>query len=424
MTLSVATALTDAAVESSVVDAIRTSSLDASVTRRCRDVVELRAVAQTSTVDVAIIDGHMRGLDREMVAELAAARVRCIALIDSDADVEPLAAMGVTALARGEIGKLVDALRDAPSTEAPGYAARPAADRAASGRVAAVWGPTGAPGRTSVAVELAAWLSLADDTMLVDADTIGPSVAQHLGLIDDTSGFAAAVRSAARGSLDPDSLAGSAVTVPAGFRVLVGLPSADRWTELRPASVAAMLRCARTTVAWTVVDVGFGVEGNDLDWVDPGTPVRYGAARTVLAEADVVVCVGRSDPVGVVRLIKGVREVSDLAPTAALLPVVNGVGTRSVGAEVTELVAAELAVPHVQVLPDDPRALRSAMARGVTVAELNPRSAFAEAIDMLGREIVATTGSYDELHARDERPHRRLLRRPHRRHRHRDARLV
>ncbi len=134
---------------------------------------------------------------------------------------------------------------------------------------------------------------------------VGPSVALHLGLIDDTSGLAAAVRAASRGRLDPVDLAGLAVAVPSGPRVLVGLPSADRWAELRPASVDALLQCARATVPVTVVDIGFGVEGGDLDWADPGAPARYGAARASLAAADVVVSVGRPDAVGLVRLIHG-----------------------------------------------------------------------------------------------------------------------
>lgn len=424
MTLRVATALNDAVVESAVVSTIGTSSADVSVVRRCRDVVELRAVAQTSTVDVAVIDGHMRGLDRDMVAELGAARVRCVALTDSDSDVARLAEIGVATLVRSDLSGLVEALRGAPTIVEAAHPVLPLSQPAANGRIVAVWGPAGAPGRTSVAVELAAWFAAEHDTLLIDADTVSPSVAQHLGLIDDTSGLAAAVRAAAQGSLDPDGLAGSAVAVPPGFRVLVGLPSAHRWTELRPESVASMLVCARNTVALTVVDVGFGVEGSDLHWVDPGNPVRYGAARSVLAAADAVVCVGRPDPVGVVRLIKSVREVSESAPTAVLVPVVNRVGSRAEGRAVTELVAAELALPDVLVLPDDQRAVRTALAHGVTVAEQSPRSPFVQGIDVLGRRVLGAVGSYDEPYERAERPHRRLLRRPHRRHRHRDARVV
>lgn len=424
MTLRVATAFTDAVAESAVVNTIGTLSPDVSVVRRCRDVVELRAVAHTSTIDVTVIDANMRGLDREMVAELGVAQVRCVALTDTASDIDRLAEIGVTAFAKADLTGLAEALRGGPSHVEPEYPVRPLADRAADGNLVAVWGPTGAPGRTSVAVELAAWFAAAHDTLLVDADTVGPSVALHLGLIDDTSGFAAAVRSAARGSLDPDGLAGSAVAVPSGFRVLVGLPSAHRWSELRPESVAATLGCARSSVAWTVVDVGFGIEGSDLHWADPGNPVRYGAARSVLAAADVVVCVGRPDPVGIVRLIKGVREVSDLAPAAALLPVVNRVVSRAEGRAVKDLVSTELAVPDVLVLPDDRRAVGSAMAHGVTVTEMSPRSPFAEGIDRLGRRVLSAVGSYDEPHGRDARPHRRLLRRPHRGHRHRDARVV
>jgi MinD-like ATPase involved in chromosome partitioning or flagellar assembly len=403
---------------------LRVATADVSVVRRCRDVVELRAVAHTSTIDVTVIDANMRGLDREMVAELGVAQVRCVALTDTASDIDRLAEIGVTAFAKADLTGLAEALRGGPSHVEPEYPVRPLADRAADGNLVAVWGPTGAPGRTSVAVELAAWFAAAHDTLLVDADTVGPSVALHLGLIDDTSGFAAAVRSAARGSLDPDGLAGSAVAVPSGFRVLVGLPSAHRWSELRPESVAATLGCARSSVAWTVVDVGFGIEGSDLHWADPGNPVRYGAARSVLAAADVVVCVGRPDPVGIVRLIKGVREVSDLAPAAALLPVVNRVVSRAEGRAVKDLVSTELAVPDVLVLPDDRRAVGSAMAHGVTVTEMSPRSPFAEGIDRLGRRVLSAVGSYDEPHGRDARPHRRLLRRPHRGHRHRDARVV
>ena len=99
MTLRVATAFTDAVVESAVVNTIGTLSPDVSVVRRCRDVVELRAVAHTSTIDVTVIDANMRGLDREMVAELGVAQVRCVALTDTASDIDRLAEIGVTAFA-------------------------------------------------------------------------------------------------------------------------------------------------------------------------------------------------------------------------------------------------------------------------------------------------------------------------------------
>jgi MinD-like ATPase involved in chromosome partitioning or flagellar assembly len=409
--LRVATALTDAILESAVVKAVTTAAGEATVVRRCRDVVELRAVAVTRQIDAAVVDGELRGMDRDVVASLAAVGVRCIAVADNGRE---RLLTGLDAALRGS---------GAPPTVVQPSIAPPAEAR--SGLIVTVWGPTGAPGRTTIAVELAAVIAGAGrDTLLVDADTVGPSIALHLGLIDDTSGLAAAVRAASRGRLDPVVLAGLAVTVPAGPRVLVGLPSADRWTELRPASVDALLQCARETVPVTIVDVGFGVEGGDLDWADPGAPVRYGAARAALAAADVVVCVGRPDPVGMLRLIRGLPEIRNLAPTAAELVVVNRVRTRTEQQRVVDLLIDESGCSHVVTIPDEPRAAAAAMAGGVTIAEQVPRSALVTGVEGLAAQVLLLGGSYDQAREPATRSDRRLLRGAHRRHRHRDARVV
>ena len=69
--------------------------------------------------------------------------------------------------------------------------------RRRSGRLVAVWGPTGAPGRTSVAVALADEAARSGtDTLLVDADTYSGSAAATLGVLDEASGLALACRAA------------------------------------------------------------------------------------------------------------------------------------------------------------------------------------------------------------------------------------
>src|SRR4029450_11154857 len=71
------------------------------------------------------------------------------------------------------------------------------------GRMVAVWGPTGAPGRTTVAATLAGQLAVVGhEALLVDADTYGASVAQALGMLDESAGIAAAARAANQGALD------------------------------------------------------------------------------------------------------------------------------------------------------------------------------------------------------------------------------
>ena len=91
--------------------------------------------------------------------------------------------------------------RDAAEALASGARAQDAeAPEPTRGRVIAVWGAAGAPGRTTTAIELAC--ELARDgrrVALIDADAHAPSIAMATGLADEGPGFAAACRQAERG---------------------------------------------------------------------------------------------------------------------------------------------------------------------------------------------------------------------------------
>ena len=74
-------------------------------------------------------------------------------------------------------------------------------------RIIAVWGPGGAPGRSTLAIELAVELARGGRHVgLIDADTHAPSLALALGLADEGPGFAAACRQAELGGLDAREL--------------------------------------------------------------------------------------------------------------------------------------------------------------------------------------------------------------------------
>jgi len=125
---------------------------------------------------------------------------------------------------------------------------------AGAGKLIAVWGPTGAPGRTTLAVNLATELAdLKVRTLLADADVYGGVVAQVLGFLDEAPGLAAAARLANNGQLDVPALAGVAVVAGPDLRVLTGISRADRWPELRPAALEQVWALARSLAAVTVV---------------------------------------------------------------------------------------------------------------------------------------------------------------------------
>jgi hypothetical protein len=137
----------------------------------------------------------------------------------------------------------------------------PESNGPARSTIIAVWGPTGAPGRTTVAVNVAVELaSRGQDVLLVDADTYGGCVAQALGLLDEAPGIAAVCRAAEQGTLDLPVLARLAPVVTSGLRVLTGLPKAERWPELRSAALERVLDLARALTPIVVVDCGFCIE--------------------------------------------------------------------------------------------------------------------------------------------------------------------
>jgi MinD-like ATPase involved in chromosome partitioning or flagellar assembly len=415
----VATALTDAVQESRVVQAL--SELpDVVIVRRCRDIVELRALAHASHVDAVVVDSDLRGLDRDVVSVLAGLGVCVVAVTDDGTDWWGVGAGSVVAR---DLAGLSDALRRPNAADALLSVADPDADRP-SGQIVAVWGAQGAPGRTTVALELAgSWSRRNDDVMVIDADTLGPSVAQLLGLLGDTSGLAAAARVAAQHTLRPSDLAGLAVGVPAGPRVLVGLPAPERWTELRPAAIDEVMRCAREVGRWTVVDVGGVLEGDDLDWADPDRPQRFAAARRVMSAADVVLCIGRTDPVGLSRLLRDVPKVQAQAPTADLQVVLNGGPSSTEHRQARTLVNDVLGITPIE-LPYDPKYIRRAQARGTLVHDVAPTSAYVSAVDQMAAMLAHRHSSYHRTHDEVARADRGLLRRSHRRHRSRDAGVV
>jgi Flp pilus assembly CpaE family ATPase len=266
-------------------------------------------------------------------------------------------------------------------------------DRHGPGRVVTVWGPAGAPGRTSVAVNVAAELAdLGVATLLVDADVYGGVIAQLLGLLDESAGFAAACRAAGNGDLDPAVLASLAVSVAPRLRLLTGLARADRWPELRAAAVEAVLACARSVAAVTVVDCGFCLERDEELTFDTAAPRRNGATLAALTAADLVVAVAAGDPVGLQRFVRASAELRDLIPGRDPLVVVNRVRPQAVGggdaqAQISEALTRFAGVPDARFVPLDQAAFDSAVASGRTLAEVAPASPARSALRRLAADI-------------------------------------
>jgi MinD-like ATPase involved in chromosome partitioning or flagellar assembly len=266
-----------------------------------------------------------------------------------------------------------------------------------TGRILAVWGPAGAPGRTTLAVTLAGELAgLGRPTLLADVDVYGGVVAQVLGLLDEAPGVAAACRLANSGALDLAGLADLVRSVTPTLRVLSGIARADRWPELRPAALEVVLELCRSLAAMTVVDCGFSLEQDEELAYDTAAPRRNGATLTVLEAADTVCVVGAADPVGLQRLVRGLAELKGALPGVQPLVVVNKLRGSAIPGPAEQEVRAALAryagVAEVVFVPFDVEGVDRALVAGRTLAEAAPASPARTAVTALAASLAGVAG--------------------------------
>lgn len=407
--------------EAELVAAIDGPGTGLQVVRRCADLSEAVALAIAGVGRVVLLGDTMPGTDRAAVARLRDAGARVLLLADAD-EVDRCRALGADAvLATGSSpeqvvralracalevevgGPAEDAVPVAPAPpggRGPGERSNPDDAPASAGRLVAVWGPHGAPGRTTLAVNLAAELAASGhDALLVDADTWGGCVAQALGLLDESPGLAAAARAAANGVLDTTALTRLCPAVEPRLRVLTGLTRPDRWRELAPTGLDVVWQTARLVADWTVVDCGFSLEDETGAGFEAMLgPRRNGATLSALAAADVVLAVGAGEPVGIQRLVQGLADLGDRAgmrPEQRRVVVVNRLRASAAGSgperAVTEALVRYAGVPDAVLVPDDRNALDKAMLNGATLRACAPGSPARTAIAALALSLAGRT---------------------------------
>ncbi len=417
MSVPVLAAVTGASWEAALVAGLERTPTGITVVRRCVDLADLLAAAATGTARAALLSAELRRLDRDALARLAAAHVAVVGLYapgDEQAELRlrqlgVVHVLGADAAPSDIAGAVAAALGEQAGEDASGSSswsqpmrslgvAGPAGEAVpavepGTGRLVAVWGPTGAPGRTSVAVSVAAELAAAGTpTLLADADTYGGVVAQVLGFLDEAPGLAAAARLANNGQLDVAALAGVAPLAAPDLRVLTGISRADRWPELRPAALEQVWEIARSLAAVTVVDVGFCLEQDEELSFDTAAPRRNGATIATLLAADIVLAVGSADPVGMQRLVRGLVQLREAAPGSLPRVVVNRVRRAAVGADPEAQLAEALdryaGVRDAMFVPEDRDAFDAALLQARPLREVSPDSRARQALAAVAAGLV------------------------------------
>jgi MinD-like ATPase involved in chromosome partitioning or flagellar assembly len=366
-----------AAWETPLVRELQHRALGVELARRCVDHGELLGLARRDRPMAAVLSGDLPWLDRDLVGDLHVVGSVVVA-VGPEADRARLERIGVvhhlgsdvtaeSLATRLHVIAGERAVEDEPVPE-------PAVDTPRLGRLVAVWGGPGAPGRTTVASELAIGLARAGhEVALIDGDAWAASVAQRLGLDESPS-----VTQAARLATDgwPQPLDHCLQRGPAGCSVLVGLARSELWPEVRERSWRAVLAAARERADVVIVDLAAPIE-EDEDLVADRSPYRRNT-MTVLAlcEADDVLLVSAGDPIGLRRGIVAHRTVADVRPEVARRTrvIVNRAPTTSRRLQdCSTLVAEWTGRPPIAFLPTE-SAFDRVVWEGRPLHEVAPRS--------------------------------------------------
>lgn len=362
------------------------------VVARAAGAAEAPSLVVALRPDALLVASDPRYLGARVLAACDDSGVRVVALTTGDPDQRLAASLGLF--------ETTDAAAGWPAIEHALLGARrpaPVGRRDARGTVIAVWGPAGAPGRTTLAIGIASELAaLGHAVALADVDTHGASIAPALGMLDEAPGFAAACRLAGADALTHEELDRIAqrYTSPLGsFRVLTGIGRPSRWPELSGDRVAAVIELCRTWVDVTVLDVGSSLENDEEISSDLFAPRRNAATITAVREADRVVAVGAADPVGLSRFLRAYADLEEVASDRDVTVVMNRVRASAIGMNPHGQVAQTLSrfggIESPVLVPHDQSALDGAVLSGRTLADSAPRSAPRLAIKALVEERLA-----------------------------------
>lgn len=327
-------ALEDEAFDVVVIDDVA-SMLSAFTIRRLR----ARGIAIVGVYDPAEDESGRRLLAELGVDVVVAADVGPEEFLDTVATLAPLA----------EAASGLAAVVDGPPAPAP-------ADGGDAG-VVAVCGACGEPAGVEVAAALAGVLAeRGERVLLLDANEVSPAVARRLGYGLEPNLLTAldVLRHGAGAGSAPLAVRHPGVAGSVGFDTIVGLPSPGEWEQLRDADVEAVV--AELAGTWDRVVAVVGPCSEEL-----GTfgAQRFGATRTVLGVADVIVGVAPATRLGVLGWLDWAGATADLVGPNPLAAVLWGsVRSRFQREELEGALRANLASERlggVWWLPTDPR---------------------------------------------------------------------
>lgn len=275
------------------------------IARRCVDLAEVLTMLEVGKYQAVVLSSELAGLDLEIVEKIKSKDSLAIGIFN-EKEIEKYnymselgfnAVLGFYSDDDSFVNNLIfilnqdfnaEKIKKAPE-EIPG--------------LIAVWGSEGAPGRTSLAIDLANYLNKKfQSCLLVDADASAPAIGASLGISEDISGLSAAIHLAQKGKLSNDSLSDCLEFSRDKIPVLTGILRANRWMELRGSGFEKLLKVAARRFPFQVVDTNATLpDEKDSNYPEFDATHRFGHLLPLCRLAEEVIFVVKATPLGIIR---------------------------------------------------------------------------------------------------------------------------
>lgn len=296
------------------------------IARRCVDLTEVLTMLEVGTYRAVILSSELSDLDLDIVKKIKSKGSLAIGVFnegeiekaDFMSELELSAVLGFYSDSSDNfINNLVFFLNQEICEEIPDR------QQGLVPGLIAIWGTEGAPGRSSLAIDLASFLQKKfSNCLLIDADAQAPAIGASLGIAEEISGLSAAIHLAQKGKLTKESFADCIDLSRDKVAVLTGITRASRWMELRGSGLERVLKLAAKQFAFQVVDTNATLpDERDSSYPEFDATHRFGQLPPIFRLAEQIIFVVKATPLGLIRAAEtlGNQNILDLRKCSVIV---------------------------------------------------------------------------------------------------------
>lgn len=365
MTLNLILALSGEKFESNLISRLSHPASQIRVIDRCLDAAELLAYLRANQVDLVILSVDLPRLSPQVAKELRAI-TKTLCLVEAG-DLDALELAQKLILPSFEVTEnfnhLMQSIREFVGNEIPIKKQTESVSE-----LICFCSSSSSPGVSSMAIAFADLVSNSKRVCLIDLSLKTPDLAANLNLNSASSGLALVTHLAMRGELNTAELANRCIQVKQNLRVLPGIPSPNRWSDLDLEAILEVVAVARELDDVVVIDLG-GIEFLDTALADK----RETWLIEILNLATSKIGVIAGDPISLLRGVNWLSRMNNsLLEDIDIL--VNKLNSKTIAAEISTILQKSNQKIPVAYIPIDHDLFAEALWVGQPVTALQSKS--------------------------------------------------